>query len=209
MPVTNNRLAKHCVGCWFLGRSLGNCDYLEVMGKRRPCPGGKGCTVKRNDPPPGYEDMVRWNVEYAKRLYERGASDSEIAKAVGASIAELKSYRKRKWGPANFKIGEGPSAKWDTRKGLELYLKGLPDAEIAREIGIPTKTLSGYRAYHWGAKNPTTGSGGRPKGSTSWDKERGYALYCLGRTDAQIARELGTTDTAVGNYRRRHWRGEK
>lgn len=45
-------------------------------------------------------------------------------------------------------------------------------------------------------------SGGKkPK----WDTELGRLLYLDGRTDDQIAEELGVSKTAVTNYRLRHW----
>lgn len=205
MGIEKNPLGKPCVGCFFLGRNLGNCDYWLIMDKLRPCPGGKDCTVKTKTAPPGYEDRMKWDTAFAKRMYDRGATDEEIAKAVGAGIAELKSYRKRKWGKANCKAGKSSRAKWDTRKGFELYKQGLPDAEIARELGITTKTLSNYRAYHWGARNASKNKGGRPYGGTGWDKGKGFALYMQGVKDAEIARQLGATEAAVANYRRRHW----
>lgn len=210
MGIEKNPLGKPCAGCWFLGRNLGNCDYWLIMDKLRPCPGGKDCTVKRKDPPPGYEDMVKWDTAFAKRLYDRGASDVEIARAVGANISEVKCYRKRNWGVANHKDGEklgGLKASWDTAKGLELYRKGLTDTEIAEACGVTTNMVNSYRRHHWGKRNEGAKRGRPPV--KEWDKEKGYALYCQGLKDAQIARELGTTDLAVANYRRRHWRGER
>lgn len=210
MGIEKNPLAKPCAGCFFLGRNLGNCDYWLIMDALRPCPPGKDCTVKTKKAPPGYEDMMRWDTGFAKRMYDRGASDVEIARAVGANISEVKCYRKRNWGPANYKNDEGRSVKWDAQKGLELYKQGLPDAEIARQLGVSTKSFSSYRAYHnWGERNPSTNKGGRPNDGTGWDKEKGYEMYCRGMKDFQIAQALGTTDVAVSNYRRRHWRGEE
>lgn len=43
--------------------------------------------------------------------------------------------------------------------------------------------------------------GKKPK----WDTELGRLLYLDGRSDAQIAEELGVSQTAVMNYRIRHW----
>lgn len=39
---------RACKGCIYLGTagSFGCCDYIFKVGKRRPCPHGKGCTVK-------------------------------------------------------------------------------------------------------------------------------------------------------------------
>ena len=38
-----------------------------------------------------------------------------------------------------------------------------------------------------------------------WDTELGRLLYLDGKTDDQIAEELGVSKTAVTNYRLRHW----
>ena len=38
-----------------------------------------------------------------------------------------------------------------------------------------------------------------------WDTEMGRLLYLDGRSDEQIAEELGVSKTAVTNYRLRHW----
>ena len=41
---------KACAGCvymTFIAGYLGCCDYIFMEGKRRPCPPGKGCTVKK------------------------------------------------------------------------------------------------------------------------------------------------------------------
>lgn len=39
---------RACKGCIYLGSAgdLCSCDYIFKVGKRRPCPPGKGCTVK-------------------------------------------------------------------------------------------------------------------------------------------------------------------
>lgn len=45
-------MSKHpCEGCRFAfagyGVDLYGCEYFLITGQRRPCPAGKGCTVKR------------------------------------------------------------------------------------------------------------------------------------------------------------------
>ena len=40
---------RACAGCVYfgwVGSYLGCCNYILMEGKRRPCPPGKGCTVK-------------------------------------------------------------------------------------------------------------------------------------------------------------------
>lgn len=42
-----------CKGCvYFFGRAEGNecCNYIFIVGHRRPCPPGKDCTEKRTYP---------------------------------------------------------------------------------------------------------------------------------------------------------------
>lgn len=206
MGIDKNPLAKGCEGCWFLGKSLGNCDYLEIMGTRRPCPGGKNCTEKTSTPPPGYEDLVKWDTAYAKRMYERGASDVEIAKACRAVITEVKSYRKRHWGPANRKAGEdcgGRAVTWDTEKGLQLWLDGATYAAVAEAVGASQTAVAHYAAREWmGLKGQRKRKGG-PR--STWDKETGYELYRLGKNDHEIARAVGTHAETVRNYRARNW----
>lgn len=36
-----------CKGCIYLSESVGCCDYIGHTDKRRPCPPGKDCTVKK------------------------------------------------------------------------------------------------------------------------------------------------------------------
>ena len=42
---------RHCKGCVYNAEMsnirYGYCNYLFVEKKRRPCPAGKGCTVKK------------------------------------------------------------------------------------------------------------------------------------------------------------------
>lgn len=44
-----NHLPVHCDGCRYKGTvgATETCDYLLQTGRRRPCPVGKGCTVRK------------------------------------------------------------------------------------------------------------------------------------------------------------------
>ena len=49
-PPVQNTNKKHCKGCyyWFgINAGCDCCNYIFVEGKRRPCPPGKDCTVKK------------------------------------------------------------------------------------------------------------------------------------------------------------------
>ena len=45
---------RHCEGCKYycqIWKNLYYCSYLFRTGKRRPCPAGKGCKVKKKGKP--------------------------------------------------------------------------------------------------------------------------------------------------------------
>ena len=46
--IAVNRQIRKCVGCVYLSLSgYPSCNYILMAGKRRPCPAGDGCTVKK------------------------------------------------------------------------------------------------------------------------------------------------------------------
>ena len=53
MPTHRVRRVKYpCKGCayWCGGpTTIKTCDYMLITGKRRPCPPGEGCTVKKRE----------------------------------------------------------------------------------------------------------------------------------------------------------------
>lgn len=65
------------------------CAYILITGRRRPCPPGEGCTVKRT----GTRRRIDWDA--AKAVYDRGGTDREIAQAVECAVISIKKWRKR------------------------------------------------------------------------------------------------------------------
>lgn len=41
-----NSKTKGCIGCVYHDTTTATCDYMFITGHLRPCPGGKGCTVR-------------------------------------------------------------------------------------------------------------------------------------------------------------------
>ena len=211
MPTHNNPLAEGCEGCWFLGLTLGECNYLERMEKRRPCPGGKGCKVKTKKPPKEWIDKggMYWDANKGKALYDKGATDAEIAKLCHASITAVKSYRKRHWGLANCKSGDnrgGAALSWDAEKGLQLWLSGMSDAEVAKAVGTTAMAVRGYRQRKWMHLKDQRIEKKHVTSVATWDTEKGYRMWLEGASSTQIGKAVGVTDSAVRNYARRHWR---
>lgn len=156
MGIEKNPLAKPCMGCAFLGRNLGNCDYWLLMDKLRPCKPGKDCTVKKKDAPECVDGKsaekrdcggrrVTWDTEKAFQMYKDGATDREIYEALGIKKNTFVAYRKRQWGNANPEA----STNWDTKKGLALRKKGMSYKQIAEQLGTTETAVEKYSRRHW------------------------------------------------------------
>jgi ribonucleoside-diphosphate reductase alpha chain len=81
----------------------------------------------------------------------------------------------------------------------ELHADGLTDYEIAERLDCSASTVQRRRANELDLE--PNGSGGRPTGSVSFDTEAFDDLYERGRSDGEIAAELGVSTTTVGQHR--------
>ena len=78
---------KACKGCVY--RTADRCcDYIGIVGKRRPCPPGPGCTVKKTG------ERRRVDYEKVKTLYKEGKTDKEIAELAGCSLSTVSNWRR-------------------------------------------------------------------------------------------------------------------
>ena len=84
----------------------------------------------------------------------------------------------------------------------ELHSEGLSDYEIAEVLGTSSSTVQRRRSIELGLD--PNGSGGRTEGDVSFDADELESLYTDGRTDTEIADELGVSTRAVVRYRERH-----
>ena len=84
---------------------------------------------------------------------------------------------------------------------VELYRKGLSDHEIADRLDCGKSTVQRRRSHE--LERPPGGSGGRERGSTSFDDDTALELYREGHTDAGIAETLDVHQTTVGQFRAR------
>ena len=96
-----------CKGCVYAVYLSGAwcCDYLQIVGHRRPCPPGEDCTVRKaaNLTKKGSAFMKRreWDTEKAKALYDQKLSDAEIAGEIGATASAVAYWRRGLGLPAN------------------------------------------------------------------------------------------------------------
>ena len=103
-----------CKGCAYAAQLSGAwcCDYLQIVGHRRPCPPGEGCTVRKtaNLTKKGSAFMKRreWDTEKAKTLYDQKLSDVEIAGRVGATASAVAYWRRGLGLPANQELRPPP-----------------------------------------------------------------------------------------------------
>lgn len=41
---------RGCCGCYYWDKAMQGCIYILIEGHRRPCPGGRACTVRKAIP---------------------------------------------------------------------------------------------------------------------------------------------------------------
>lgn len=94
--------------------------------------------------PAGPKEKYEWDV--ARRLYDEGKNDGEIARIMGCTPGVVHQWRNRNKLPANTAAGwRGKPAKYDWEKGRKLYDEGKGDGEIAKALGCSNKTVRNWR----------------------------------------------------------------
>lgn len=86
-----------CDGCYYYRSANGNatslftCDYILMEDHRRPCPPGNRCAVKRVEKRKTSNGGRRatWDTERGYRMYLSGVKQTDIAKELGTSAANV------------------------------------------------------------------------------------------------------------------------
>ena len=94
---------RHCRNCKYYSGHVGSCDYMLMTNMRRPCDGGKDCTVKeiagkrkaKMDKMIFRRKRIKWDMDKALELYHKGMTDKVIAEAVGTLTANIRTWRCR------------------------------------------------------------------------------------------------------------------
>lgn len=128
----------------------GNCDYLRLEGKSRTASLPERLKLPANCPfyvpdgttPP--ETPTTWK-DMARRLYDAGATDREIADTLGKSIQHIGTTRRRAWKLPPNPDKRGPDERIDYARATELYRNGLNDREIAKCLGCSTSAIVRWR----------------------------------------------------------------
>lgn len=133
--------------------NMGRCNYLELTGRSRtaglpeelrlPC----NCPCYEGNGEPAAQPEEDWR-EKALRLYEAGATDSEIAEALGFARERVGKWRRRTLKKPPNKDRRGTEPRFDWKRARELYRQGLNDLQIARELKCHASTV-----WQWRNKN--------------------------------------------------------
>lgn len=129
----------------------GRCNYSGLTGHSRiaglPPKLQLPCNCPRYVPDltkPQPKPAADWQ-EQAMQLYNAGATDREIADRVGISLSKTQKwrcYQLRR--PAN-NPKRGKPQQYDWQRGEELYMQGLSDRAIGRELGCSGVSVARWR----------------------------------------------------------------
>lgn len=124
-------------GCVYEGSAgaLTCCNYLLLTDKMRGCEGGAHCAK--------YEP-VGFSVDKARRLYDQGITDREIAAEMGASYSTVHRWRLAAQLPPK-SAKHKRRCKFDETLARKLYDDGLSDQKIADQVGASFQSISRWR----------------------------------------------------------------
>ena len=127
----------------------GNCNYLTMTGRSRikgepgrlslPC----FCTEYVPSGQPPQKQKADWK-DKALDLYNAGATDREIAEALGVKRDSVCAWRHRVGLPLH-RDRMGPVTTIDWKRARELHRQGLNDREIAEAIGCGVNAVWRWR----------------------------------------------------------------
>lgn len=142
-PHADKLVDGFCHKCRFYGKHTKTCDYIIVTDRRRPCPPGKGCTVREKEIVYNGRRM-KWDTKKAYELYKECMNDSAIAREVGVSAYTITCWRKRENLPSHLPRREYKK-DWDKKEALRLYKMGMGDKAIGNLVGVGGSVIWKWR----------------------------------------------------------------
>ncbi|MCD7947528.1 MAG: sigma-70 region 4 domain-containing protein [Oscillospiraceae bacterium] len=87
-----------CAGCVDWDAASYCCMYRLHYEQVRPCPGGKGCTIKSRKARKETDmaNMIKWDTARAEALFLEGRPAEQIAEETGASVNSIKTYLRKR-----------------------------------------------------------------------------------------------------------------
>lgn len=121
--------------------------------------------------PRGVKEKYDWDI--AKRLYDEGKNDGEIARVMGCTPGVVRQWRNRNKLPANATAGwRARPAKHNWDLAMKLYQEGKSDGEVGREMGCSGKVVANWRRRQGLKANKPQGWKGSRKNDAGRDSER-------------------------------------
>ena len=130
----------------------GNCNYMVIEGRSRTAGLPERLRLPANCPhykpdgttPTEPTKRRNWRDE-AWKLYRAGATDREIADAMGLKVTRVANMRRRAWHLPPNPDHKGPAVSIDYKRAEELARRGLNDREIAEELGCSIAAIWRWR----------------------------------------------------------------
>ena len=211
---------QRCHECIFRGDGFTcvGCDYATITGHVRGAVPAEKCThfrkgarmtqaeyrllqdvlrekqKRKRNPGAGAKQKYDW--ELARKMYDTGCNDGEIARALGCVSSTVRTWRIQNNLPAHATVG-GIQKRFDWSLARELYDKGYDDEVIAGAIGCARVTVE-----KWRLRNGMTANGTEKRGRKRLDWDKAMELYNRGLNDREIADEIGGSRKTVEKWRR-------
>lgn len=131
-------------------------------------------------------------------LWNKGYTDTEIARVVGCTSAAIHYWRKRKGIPSNNNKMKGPLSEEEEILRASLWGELLQDKEIAEKLGLSVGVINKWRRLKGIPRNTQT----RLHLKTE-DEIARISLWGEGYSDQEIAKILGRTTGAIYYWRRK------
>ena len=149
--MTEAEQCRHSDCIYHTGKGAENgCNYILMTGKSRigglPWRLTLPCHCPRYVPDgtsPVEIVYTDWRDE-ALRLYRAGATDREIADALGLLYNRVNRWRRESRLPRNADK-RGPEVRFDWTRAEDLYRHGASDSDIARALGCCVSTVWRWR----------------------------------------------------------------
>jgi len=119
--------------CEYWCNESGSCDYEWITGCKLPCEPGKNCDFNPERGPISNKPRSKtggkkatWDTKKGMELYKAGATDTEIAEAVGISRATIANWRFRNKLPENTKLIVSEAASAEEVSTPYVYTGDMP-----------------------------------------------------------------------------------
>lgn len=213
---------EKCHECIFRGDGFTcvGCDYFTITGHVRGAVPAEECThfrkgdrmtkgeyrllqdVLREKPKrkrnPGAGAKLKYDWDLARKMYDTGCNDGEIARKLGCVSSTVRTWRIQNNLPAHATVG-GSQKRFDWSLARELYDKGYDDEVISGAIGCARVTVEKWRIRRG---LPSNAAEKRGRKTLDWDKAK--ELYDRGLSDREIAEKIGGSRKSVEKWRSRN-----